>query len=116
VWKTGAHVPLSSDFPGETLDPFAGMYAAVTRQTAAGEPAGGWYPGQRLTMQEALRGYTVEAAYAGFEEKQKGSIEVGKLADLTVVSTAIPGGAPRDLLATRVLWTIVGGEVVHTGR
>ena len=71
VLETGAHLPLSSDFPGETLDPFAGMYAAVTRQDASGKPAGGWYPAQRLTIQEALRGYTAEAAYAGFEEKDK---------------------------------------------
>ena len=71
VLETGAHLPLSSDFPGETLDPFAGMYAAVTRQDASGKPAGGWYAAQRLTIQEALRGYTAEAAYAGFEEKDK---------------------------------------------
>jgi predicted amidohydrolase YtcJ len=115
VLKTGAHLPLSSDFPGETLDPFAGMYAAVTRQDAAGKPPAGWYPDQRLTIQEALRGYTVEAAYAGFEEKDKGTIEPGKLADLTVISTDVTRAPPSELLALTVLWTMVGGRVVFDG-
>ena len=75
VSKSGAHLPLSSDFPGETLDPFAGMYAALARQDATGKPERGWHPEQRLTLAEALAGYTVEGAYAGFEEKDKGSIE-----------------------------------------
>ena len=114
VLKTGAHLPLSSDFPGETLDPFAGMYAAVTRQDAAGNPAGGWYPDQRLTIQEALRGYTVEAAYAGFEEKDKGTIEPGKLADLTIVSTDVAHASARALLTTQVLYTIVAGKLVYS--
>src|ERR1043166_1309699 len=114
VLETGAHLPLSSDFPGETLDPFAGMYAAVTRQDASGKPAGGWYPAQRLTIQEALRGYTAEAAYAGFEEKGKGSIEPGKLADLTVVSADVTRAPARELLSLRVLRTIIGGEIVYS--
>lgn len=114
VLETGAHLPLSSDFPGETLDPFAGMYAAVTRQDASGKPAGGWYPAQRLTIQEALRGYTAEAAYAGFEEKDKGSIEPGKLADLTVVSADVTRAPARELLSLRVLRTIIGGEIVYS--
>jgi hypothetical protein len=77
--KTGAHLPLSSDFPGETLNPFYGIYAAITRQDPDGNPAVGWHPEQRLTLQEALRGYTREAAFAEFEESQKGSLEPGKL-------------------------------------
>jgi len=114
VLKTGAHLPLSSDCPGETLDPFAGMYAAVTRQDASGQPPGGWYQDQRLTVQEALRGYTVEAAYAGFEEKDKGAIEPGKLADFTVISTDILRAPPHELLSTRVLYTIIGGQVLYS--
>jgi predicted amidohydrolase YtcJ len=58
--KTGAHVPISSDFPGETLNPFYGIYSAVTRQDPLGKPDGGWYPEQRMTLQEALRGYTLK--------------------------------------------------------
>lgn len=111
--NTGAHLPLSSDFPGETLNPFYGIYAAITRQDPAGNPPGGWYPEQRLTLNEALRGYTVEAAYAEFEENQKGSIEKGKLADLTVISQDITTLArPKEILSVRVLKTFVGGKIV----
>src|SRR5260370_6540393 len=116
VMKSDGHVQVSSDFPGETLDPFAGMYAAGTRQNSAGKPSGGWYPDQRLTIQEALRGYTAEAAYAAFEEQDEGAIAVGKLADLTVVSTDITRAPARELLTTRVLWTIVGGRVVYSSK
>lgn len=113
VLATGAHVPLSSDFPGETLNPFAEIYSAVTRQDAKGNPPAGWYPDQRLTIAEALHGYTREAAYAEFTENEKGSIEPGKLADLTVVSRDITKAASRDLLSVEVRKTIVGGKVVY---
>ncbi len=111
--NTGVHLPLSSDFPGETLNPFYGIYAAITRQDPAGNPPGGWYPEQRLTLDEALRGYTVEAAYAEFEENAKGSIEKGKLADLTVISQDITTLAPKEILSIRVLKTFVGGKLVY---
>jgi len=114
VLKTGAHVPISSDFPGETLNPFYGIYAAVTRQDPQGKPEGGWYPDQRMTLEEALRGYTIEAAYAEFEEKQKGSIEKGKLADLTVISKDPTTVAPRELLRISVLKTFIEGKLVHS--
>lgn len=113
VLKTGAHLPLSSDFPGETLNPFYGIYAAITRQDPQGNPPGGWYPEQRLTLAEALRGYTLEGAFAEFEEKDKGSIEAGKLADFTVIDLDPAKVAPKDILNTRVLKTIVGGKVVY---
>ena len=114
VLKTGAHVPISSDFPGETLNPFYGIYAAVTRQDPHGKPDGGWYPDQRMTLEEALRGYTIEAAYAEFEEKQKGSIENGKLADLIVISNDPTKVAPRELLRTAVLKTFINGKLVYS--
>ncbi|HLG13299.1 MAG TPA: amidohydrolase [Blastocatellia bacterium] len=114
VLKTGAHVPVSSDFPGETLNPFYGIYAAVTRQDPEGRPEGGWYPGERMTLQEALRGYTIEAAYSEFEEREKGSIEKGKLADLIVISKDITKVAPKEMLTIRVLKTIIGGEIVYS--
>ncbi|HKW67790.1 MAG TPA: amidohydrolase [Terriglobales bacterium] len=113
VLKTGAHLPLSSDFPGETQNPFYGIYAALTRQDPQGNPPGGWYPEQRLTLAEALRGYTLEGAFAEFEEKDKGSIEAGKLADFTVVDLDPAKVAPKNILNTRVLKTIVGGQVVY---
>ena len=113
VEDSGAHLPLSSDFPGETLNPFHGLYAAITRADPQGNPPGGWHPEQKLTLEEALRGYTVEAAYAEFEEKDKGSIEKGKLADLTVISKDITRIPPREILSIRVLKTFVGGKAVY---
>ena len=115
VLKTGAHLPLSSDFPGETLDPFRGLYAAITRQDASGNPPGGWYPAQHLTLDEALRGYTVEAAYAEFEERDKGSLAQGKLADFVVVSKEIRSVPPVDLLTNRAQQTWIGGRKVYVG-
>jgi len=111
--KTGVHLPLSSDFPGETANPFYGIYAAITRQDPNGNPGGGWYPEERLTLQEALRGYTLEGAYAEFEETEKGSIEKGKLADLIVVSQDITTLAPKEILSIRVLKTFLGGKLVY---
>jgi len=113
VLDTGVHLPLSSDFPGETLNPFYGVYAAITRQDPEGNPPGGWYPEQRLTLDEALRGYTTEAAFAEFEENDKGSIEKGKLADLTVISQDVTRVAPKEILSIHVVKTFVGGKLVY---
>jgi predicted amidohydrolase YtcJ len=116
VLATGAHLSLSSDFPGETLNPFHGIYAAVTRQTPDGEPPGGWHPEERLSLDEALRGYTQEAAYAEHAERDKGSLEAGKLADFLVLSADITKLSPKELLALRVLRTYVGGKLVFEDR
>ena len=113
VKDSGAHLPLSSDFPGETLNPFYGIYAAITRQDPQRNPLGGWHPEQKLTLEEALRGYTIEAAYAEFEEKDKGAIEKGKLADLTVIAQDITKIPPGEILSIRVLKTFVGGQVLY---
>jgi predicted amidohydrolase YtcJ len=111
--KTGVHLPLSSDFPGEAVNPFYGIYAAITRQAPDGNPDNGWHPEQRLTLIEALRGYTIEAAYAEFEEKAKGSIEIGKLADFTVVLQDITQVKPKEILSIKVKKTFVGGKLVY---
>lgn len=113
VLDTGAHVPFSSDFPGETLNPFFGMYAAITRQDVAGNPPGGWHAEQIVSLQQALRGYTVEAAYAEFAEGAKGSIEDGKLADFTVIDGDITKLPANRILSIKVLKTFVGGELVY---
>jgi hypothetical protein len=101
-----------SDWPVETLDPIAGIHAAVTRQDDHDQPPGGWQPQERLTVAEALRAYTGAAAYAAFWEESLGTIEEGKLADFTVLSQDLFAIPPEDILKTRVLATIVGGEVV----
>jgi predicted amidohydrolase YtcJ len=112
ILATGAHLPLSSDFPGESVDPFHGLYAALTRQSPDGTPAGGWFPAQRLTLEQALRGYTLEAAYAEWEEKDKGSLEPGKLADFLVLSHDLRKLSGQQLLTVRVKRTFLGGKLV----
>jgi predicted amidohydrolase YtcJ len=111
--NAGVRVPLNSDFPGETPNPFWGMYAAETRQSPDGKPERGWHPEQCLTRKEALRGYTVESAYAGFEEKMKGQIAPGMLADFIVISDNILTVPPRALLSMTVEQAYVGGNLAY---
>lgn len=116
VLTTGAHVPFSSDFPGETLNPFYGIYAAITREDPGGNPPGGWHPEQKVSLDAALRGYTVEAAYAEFAEKDKGTIEAGKLADFTVIDKDITRVPPKQILSITVLETFIGGKSVYEAK
>jgi predicted amidohydrolase YtcJ len=117
AWRTvlDAHgrLALGSDFPVEDVNPFFGIYAAVTRQDQEGKPAGGWYPAQRLTLAEAVRGFTSDAAYAAFEEQSRGTIEAGKLADFTIVEGDFYAMPAADLYKTKVRATVVGGHVVY---
>ncbi|MBZ5495349.1 MAG: amidohydrolase [Acidobacteriia bacterium] len=112
----GVHVPLNSDFPGETPNPFWGMYAAETRQSPDGKPEGGWHAEQCLTRKEILRAYTVESAYAGFEEEIKGQIAPGMLADFIVLSDDILTIPPRALLSLEVERTYIGGNMAYIRR
>ena len=89
---------------------------AVTRQDRKGWPAGGWFPAQRLTLAEAIRGFTSDAAYAAFEEGSRGTIERGKLADLTIVFDDVFAVEPSALDDVRVKYTVVGGEIVYEAR
>lgn len=109
-------VPLNSDFPGETPNPFWGMYAAETRQSPDGKPEGGWHPEQCLTRKEVLRAYTVDAAFAGFEEGIKGRIADGMLADFIVLSADVRRIQPKALLTLHVEQTYVDGHLVYTSR
>ncbi|HEX2571067.1 MAG TPA: amidohydrolase [Polyangia bacterium] len=109
--KTGAHIVGGSDFPVEEVPPLLGLYAAVTRQDGAGHPPGGFLPEERLTLDEALRIYTVEPAWAEFAEARRGRIQVGQDADLTVYDRDLR--PDRSLLETRIDYTIVGGRIVH---
>jgi predicted amidohydrolase YtcJ len=117
AWRSfldaGVRVPLNSDFPAETLNPFYGMYAAETRQTPDGHPEGGWYPEQCLTREEVLNGYLTEGAYAAFEEDLKGKIAPGMLADFIVISDDIRSIPSEDLLGIKVEQTYVGGKLVY---
>ncbi|MEA2239061.1 MAG: hypothetical protein QOC81_3785 [Thermoanaerobaculia bacterium] len=117
AWQTvlhsGARLALGSDFPVEDVNPFFGIYSAVTRQDQKGNPHGGWYPDQKLTLPEAIRGFTSDAAFAAFEESSRGTIEPGKLADLTIVEGDLYSAPQSSLFATKVRYTVVGGEVVY---
>jgi predicted amidohydrolase YtcJ len=90
-----------------------GLYAAVTRKTLSGQPEGGWFPQEKITIEEAIKAYTLNTAYAGFEEDIKGSLEVGKLADFVILSDNLLTMDPDDIKDVTVLMTVVGGRVVH---
>jgi predicted amidohydrolase YtcJ len=117
AWKSisnaGGRLAFGSDWPVVTLNPWDGIQTAVTRQTREGKPEAGFVPEQRLSVGDTIRGYTLGAAYAGRREKTEGSIEVGKLADLIIVSQNIFEIDPHRIAETKVLTTIVGGRVVY---
>ena len=110
----GGVLAFGSDWPVVTLSPWEGLQNAVTRQTTEGEPKGGWIPLERISLADAIKGYTLNAAFAGHREKTEGSIEPGKLADVIVVSQNIFKVAPLEIGKTKVLLTIVGGRVVYS--
>lgn len=116
VWRSlldlGVILPNGSDAPVESANPFYGLYAAITRQDRTGDPAGGWYPEQRMTRRQALESFTLSGAYASFEEGIKGSLEEGKLADMTVLSKDIMTVPEKEILDTEALLTILGGKIV----
>jgi hypothetical protein len=114
VWqslmKAGAHVGNGTDTPVEDVSPIASFYASVTRLAKDGKV---FYPAQKMSRMEALRSYTVENAYAGFEENLKGTLQVGKLGDVTVLSQDILTVPDDRIMKTEVEYTIVGGKVVY---
>jgi predicted amidohydrolase YtcJ len=107
----GLVIPCGSDFPVESNNPMLGIYAAITRQDVKGWPETGWYPEQRMSREEAIKGFTVWAAYSAFQEDVLGSIEVGKYADFTVLDKDILQIEPREILTTKAVYTIVGGKI-----
>jgi predicted amidohydrolase YtcJ len=110
LFQTGAIIANGTDAPVEDVDPLANFHSAVTRQLPDGTA---FYPGQCLTREEALRSYTINCAYAAFEEDIKGSLTPGKLADITVLSRDIMTIAPEEILKTEVVYTIVGGQIMY---
>ncbi|HEX4546281.1 MAG TPA: amidohydrolase [Candidatus Acidoferrum sp.] len=117
VWKSildaGGPVAFGSDWPVVTLNPWEGIQTAVTRQTSDGKPEAGFVPEQRLTVAQAIDGYTLGAAFAGRREKTEGSLEIGKFADLIIVSQNILDIPARKIRETKVLTTVVGGRIVY---
>ena len=111
--KLGIPMANGSDFPVEEPNPLLGFYAAITRQDADGNPPGGWMPDQKLSREEALKSWTLDGAYAAFEEKIKGSLEPGKLADFILLDHDIMTVAPREILQTKVILTVLGGKIVY---
>jgi hypothetical protein len=102
-----------SDTPVEEPNPMLGLYAAITRQDLAGNPPGGWMPDQRMSRAEALASFTLSAAFAAFEEHQKGSLEPGKLADFIVLDRDILSVPAAEIPLTRVRMTFLGGRLVN---
>ena len=112
----GLVIPCGSDFPVESNNPLLGIYAAITRQDSGGMPEGGWHPEQRMSIEEAIKGFTIWAAYAAFQEDVLGSIEVGKYADFTVLDKNILEIDPKEILTTKTVYTIVGGQIRYRAK
>ena len=113
--KSG-RIALGTDFPVEGVSPFNTFYAAITRMDSKEFPEGGYLPENKLTPQDALRGITIWGAYANFEEKEKGSIEVGKVADFVILDRDILRAKPTRILKARVVATLMNGEIVYSNR
>ena len=118
AWRSlldsGARLALGSDFPVEQVNPMLGIHAAVTRQDTKGWPEGGWYPQEKLSREEAVRGFTLDAAYAGFMEKSVGSLESGKRADFIVLDQNLFEIEASEIANIRVLQTWLDGELVYS--
>ncbi|HLN00059.1 MAG TPA: amidohydrolase family protein [Bryobacteraceae bacterium] len=110
---SGARLAFGTDWPVAPLDPLVGIYGAVTRETADGKNPRGWVPEQKIRLEEAVRAYTAGSAYAEFDEREKGTLEAGKLADVVVLSEDIFRVDPEEIPKTKVVHTVVGGKVIR---
>jgi predicted amidohydrolase YtcJ len=111
--QSGIPIINGTDVPVEPLNPIASFYASVSRKTLKGTPEGGYEPEQKMTRAQALKSYTLDAAYGAFEEDIKGSISVGKLADFTIYNQDLMTVDEADILKTEVVMTIFDGEIVY---
>jgi predicted amidohydrolase YtcJ len=112
----GVRLAFGSDWTVAPLNPMLGLYAAVTRATLDGKNPGGWFPEQKLTLEEAIEAYTMGSAFAEFREKEKGSLTPGKLADVVVLDSDLFAMAQEKIKDALVRYTIVGGKVVYAER
>jgi predicted amidohydrolase YtcJ len=116
-WKSlhdaGARLVFSSDWDVSEMNPLVGIYSAVTRQGLRGESPGGWIPQERVDLATAIRAYTLDGAFANFAEDNRGSVSVGKYADLVLLSKNLFEIVPSEILEAQVDLTLVGGEVVY---
>ena len=111
--NTGVVIPNGTDAPVEAINPLIGFHAAITREDSSGWPAGGWFPAQRMTREEALESMTIWPAHAAFMEQVAGSLTPGRYADFTVLDQDIMTTAPERILETHVVMTVLGGETVY---
>ena len=109
----GVRLAFGTDWDVAPLDPVLGLYAAVTRATLDGKNPEGWIPEQKITLAEAVEAYTLGSAFAEFQEKEKGSITPGKLADMVILSGNIFDMKPESIRNVKVETTIVGGKIVY---
>jgi predicted amidohydrolase YtcJ len=118
MWQSllasGAKIVNGTDAPVEPLSPIACFFASITRKTLSGDPPNGYEPDQKMTREQALRSYTLDAAYGAFEENIKGSITKGKRADFTILSNDIMTISEEKILSAKIVMTIVGGEIRHS--
>jgi len=113
IQKAGARLAFGTDYPVESINPFHGLYACVTRELPEGGPAGGWQSQEKISLDDCIRAYTSGSAYAQFEDGKKGELKVGEYADFVILSQDITKAAPKDLFNTEVLRTVVGGRTVY---
>jgi predicted amidohydrolase YtcJ len=117
AWRSlidaGAIIPGGSDAPVELVNPMHGIYAAVTRKDRFGRPAGGWQPEEKLTRVEAVKAFTIWAAYSAFEESVRGSIEPGKAADFTVIDRDILNCPEDEIKDISVIATVLSGQAAY---
>ena len=115
-WKSlmneGTKIAFGTDYSVEPLNPMEGLYAAVTRKDRMGEEGDGWFPEEKLSMEEAIRLYTLGSAYAQFMEDRKGKIKEGYLADMVILDQNLFNIKEEKIIKTKVDYTIVGGKIV----
>jgi predicted amidohydrolase YtcJ len=111
--KTGAKLAFGTDYSVESINPFRGLYACVTRELPEGGPVGGWQPQEKISLDDCIQAYTTGSAYAEFEEGRKGQIKVGQFADFIVLSQDVTKVPAKDLFKTQVLQTVVGGRTMY---